>query len=693
MVDLTHERDQDQPEAGPSTHRYGYDYIVGRRYVNSKTNHPLTLRYIGPLPPRPATTGNTTTSATSSGTGAVKDPDPSLGQPVQQAQLQGDGRGHGHDQLWLGVEYDNPSHGKGHNGVYKGVQVFKTLEEGSASFLKCPHPSDTSGSSSSSGSTSGPLRGGNSLIDSIEERYGRIIAPKTPTQIYPSSDTEVRKGDESVVLGSSENAIIVEAPNLSSVRERVGRLEKIRNMGFEEEYISSLGADEDEGREVRRVLRHRMRGLKWLNLSKNLLSTWEQVSEIVDHFEGLEILTLNHSRIQPIPLSLSSEQKANHTIMFERMKELHLSDCALSWEDVSALVPLFPNLEVLHLDANRRLTNLDSSLPTSLESADLQHLRELRLAGCPLSDWGGIVSTLAGLPRLETLDLSFTNLNSIPRPTSASSPSPNIIADTDLGLHSLKSLILLESHIQNWSDLDNLSEQIPDLTNLRFSAAVHPQTQIPHQSGTSIRETTSDKSSLSSIDDKSMRSICIAKFPNLTHFNSNIVTPTERRDAELFYISFVRRITDESHTRNGQKGYWGRWAELIKLHNIKEEDEGRGTVKVKRGLKGRMLNLKTHTSLEEGNPDSDPGEIKEISILPSAKISLLQKKLCKSFGLPTTEWRTIQLWNTKPIEGSDPGSGTHLESVNKVTNPWEDKECGWWFEDGDHLFVEFISLD
>lgn len=32
-----------------------------------------------------------------------------------------------------------------------------------------------------------------------------------------------------------------------------------------------------------------------------------------------------------------------------------------------------------------------------------------------------------------------------------------------------------------------------------------------------------------------------------------------------------------------------------------------------------------------------------------------------------------------------------LEKVNKVTNIWEDKQVGWWFNDGDEIFVEFFN--
>ena len=56
---------------------------VGRRYINAKNRQPLTLLYIGPLPPN--------TGAETSGPSATT--------------------------IWLGVEYDDPTYGKGHSGT------------------------------------------------------------------------------------------------------------------------------------------------------------------------------------------------------------------------------------------------------------------------------------------------------------------------------------------------------------------------------------------------------------------------------------------------------------------------------------------------------------------------------------------------------------------------------------------------
>ena len=174
-------------------------YIVGHRYLSGKTRHPLTLRHVGPLPP----SAGPTTPATPR-------------------------------QIWYGVEYDDPSNGKGHSGSYDGVEVFTTRQPGAGAFLKAGRE--------------GVLVKGKTLVEAVEERYGSIIPhAESSTQITPK---------EKLVLGSSNAGILVEAPNIDGVRRRLGKLERLRQMGLEGQWVGELGGDD----ETRKVLRERLRG-------------------------------------------------------------------------------------------------------------------------------------------------------------------------------------------------------------------------------------------------------------------------------------------------------------------------------------------------------------------------------------------------------------------------------------------------
>ncbi|OCF37172.1 hypothetical protein I316_01079 [Kwoniella heveanensis BCC8398] len=661
----------DQAVPRPSTSRY----TVGHRYLHAKTRYPLTVRYIGPLPPPSGSTPSCSATALSSEVPAAESApsNPPSSSPSEQ--------------IWLGVEYDDPAYGKGHDGLYKDVRVFHASQQGSAAFIKLAGE---------------PLLKGNTLMESIEERYGSILvrsdAPQaglsdatvnfeagTEHQTTNTSSSNTGRAGESIVLGSSNANIIVQAPNISSVKQRVGRLEKIRNMGFEEEWIACLGGDDQPG--LKQELKRRMGALRWLNLSRNLIPSWHEVASIVDCFTGLEALTLNHSRLQKLSVDNNNlrpsqpDKPLDET--FGKLKELHLSDCRLTWDETCAIVKLFPNLEILHLEANRPLDRLTRSL------GRLENLKELRLSGCPTSTWEGVISSLVSLPSLDSLDLSYTPIGRI-EPGSEQ-------------LHNVKSFTLLSSSLRTWSDLDHLANQFPNLTNLRFSLS-----ESYPQDGQLTK------------DEKDLRSICIAKFPHITTFNSTVISASERRDSEVFYVGYVRKSVaammafsrvafqaqdqPQGQESGAKESDWGRWDELITKHGLAQNE---ATKAVKAGLKGKMITLNVHTP--------DRLEPTTISILPSAPISLLHRKITKALNGTaykrrwTGETTSHTLWTVvypdgDAEHGQKPGvpekavkvcsqddTGSFFKTKTK-TRP-QARDVGWWFVDGDGIWAEEAPPD
>jgi dynactin complex subunit len=172
--------------------QYRDDWEVGKRYLNAR-DQPLTLKHVGSLAHRSGT--------------------------------------------WYGIEYDDPSLGR-HSGVYEGTRLFYTRRNGSGSFIK------------------GGLKRGVSLIEAIEDKYG----PLDPgSEELEDSQTQPREPEgyiEKIVLGSSNNAITVEAPNIDQVQKRVGKLEKLREIGLEKRWINGLGGSESK----RALLRNRLKG-------------------------------------------------------------------------------------------------------------------------------------------------------------------------------------------------------------------------------------------------------------------------------------------------------------------------------------------------------------------------------------------------------------------------------------------------
>jgi hypothetical protein len=177
----------------------GPELFVGQRYLHGKTSKPVTLRYIGVLPTTPTASAPRPTSSSSGGS-----------------------------TVWLGIEYDDPSHGK-HSGTYQGEKVFDVTVEGAGAFVKA---------------SPGVLKEGATLVEALEERYGSLLPPENGAQ-QQSDRTQESKGlSERVVLGTS--GIVVDAPGLSAVQARIGRLERLREVGLDYQWVAKLGGTDEQ---------------------------------------------------------------------------------------------------------------------------------------------------------------------------------------------------------------------------------------------------------------------------------------------------------------------------------------------------------------------------------------------------------------------------------------------------------------
>ncbi|WOO83040.1 Tubulin-specific chaperone E [Vanrija pseudolonga] len=547
------------PPPGPSSPS-SIPCTLNGRYLNAKTSHPLTIKYIGPLPPN-------TTSATT----------------------------------WFGVEYDDPANGKGHDGVYRGEQVFRARQAGAGAFIKY---------------APGVLLAGSTLVDAVQERYGPLVPGQEEAEVAASAP-----GADDVVLGSSNAAIVVEAPNLDGVRKRIGQLERRKEIGFEGEWVASLGGSAEQ----RRVFKERLAGVRTLDLSRNLVSTWSEMADIVAHLTGLRSLILNHSRTLCTP-DLDDEQRAPLRQVFGNITELHLGNAALSWAEALDIASVFPNLEVLFLNDNALLSSLERRADQDV-AACLPKLKTLSLDNCPLGDWAAIGAELVHLPSLEALNLSGVPVSTIPSPT-----SPPFIH--------LTRLVMSDSRLAAWRDIDELNQWTSGkLEHLRISFVPRDPAASPV---------------LISGDARVDRSFLIAKLSSLTTLNGSQITYFERTDAELYYLHAVDRI-------DGPKSEWGQYDDLQRKHG---QAEKLAPVKPT-NLKSKMMNI--HVI-----PPS--GETLTLRLLRTAQVAVLKKRVAKQMHLDAVAIFTARpalfegMW--EPVEEMDEGV-----------------ELGMWLSDGDTVLA------
>lgn len=141
---------------------------------------------------------------------------------------------------------------------------------------------------------------------------------------------------------------------------------------------------------------------------------------------------------------------------------------------------------------------------------------------------------------LHTLDISSIPLAHIPPPAN------------DAGVI-LPQLIWRNSRITDWRAVDHLAQWTgTSLRSFRFTV------NFAHTSG----KTLDDNGHRIENDEQHVRLVTIAKLASLESLNSTMITPAERRDAELFYVAHVRRVNSKEASTA-----WARYHELERKYD------------------------------------------------------------------------------------------------------------------------------
>ncbi|XP_031732452.1 tubulin-specific chaperone E [Anarrhichthys ocellatus] len=338
--------------------------------------------------------------------------------------------------LWLGVEWDNPERGK-HDGSHEGVQYFT-----------CRHPK------------------GGSFVRPAKVRLG--VDYLTAVRQTYRIDTEEVMIKEISVLG------------------------KIKDRGYESLPSALLSRCEVNGPGADGEIRKTTPNVQWLDMSRSLLSCWEDVSAITQQLDELERLQLINNRLR-LPSDVSA-----HCQAFCSLRVLVLNGCDLTWPQILECAPMWPQLEDLSVQENN-VTELQrpEGVLRSLKSLDVSYNQLVQHS----------VLTLAALPRLEQLNLSRTGLSDI-RFDDAAPGSQTAMFST------LMKLNLDGNNISEWCVVDELGK-LPSLAH--FSCRGN---QLVSSDG----------------NPKTANQLLIAKLGQLVFLNNCEILRKERRGAELDYI-------------------------------------------------------------------------------------------------------------------------------------------------------------
>lgn len=376
----------------------------------------------------------------------------------------------GHLPVWgpsilaYGVEWDDPLRGK-NNGEVGGVRYFTPTVAGAGSFIKA---------------TSDKIDQPRLLMEAVVERYA-------------GSANETVLG-ESITFGTKT----VEKLGFSKLNAISSDYTRLPTLMLDKQAIGSAGALP--------VLEN----VTYLDLSFNLLTSWEEVGKILQRVPNLQSLNLNGNYIVGFA-----------DIAFpERLTELTLA---------STNCPI-----------------------VTLAKLDLSRIQTLSIASNSIA--AEEVTAWTPWLLLRKLDLSFNNLAEIPTSLRLLQQLilPNNCIDSipEVTFPEVQVLDLRYNKFLSWSEIDKIPLRFPNLTDLRIS-------DCPL-----FDDLTTDDQLFNLVG----RIPCIAsnaKGSGTRKLNGSPLTEDEIRNAELYFISMVRR--QQVPIFNKQ-----RWAALLEKHNISE---------------------------------------------------------------------------------------------------------------------------
>ncbi|XP_030053996.1 tubulin-specific chaperone E isoform X2 [Microcaecilia unicolor] len=356
-------------------------------------------------------------------------------------------------ELWLGVEWDNPQRGK-HNGCHQGTQYFVCRHPTGGSFIRPKN-----------------VCFGVDFITAVKNRYG-----------FKDKQSEKDQEAAAIVIGKKT----VELVGFQRIQQIKNQLNKLTEISLRECAVYDSG----QKREISQMCP--TSDIVSLNLSKNLLPSWDKVAEVACQLKKLEILDLseNKLRVSSDPVSLSSA--------FINLRVLSLNGTGVTWTEVLMCSPMWPLLEDLYLASNN-ITVIERPVNT------LQSLRTLDLFNNKLIG-GTQLQHIAYLPRLEQLMLSNTGISSIHFPDVGHGCKSAMFP-------SLRSLAVNNNKIAEWSFINELDK-------LQCLQSLICKNNPLMESNKNI---------------ETMRQLIIAKIGNLKFLDKSEILPKERQGAELDY--------------------------------------------------------------------------------------------------------------------------------------------------------------
>ncbi|KAJ3571055.1 hypothetical protein NP233_g3995 [Leucocoprinus birnbaumii] len=383
------------------------------------------------------------------------------------------------------------------------------------------------------------------------------------------------KSQEVVVLGSSQGAIQVEAVNLDKIRGKLSKLSSLREVSLDGEGVASA---DPQG-----MILKTCSNVRGLDLSKSLIHSWDVITAIAQELPSLQRLYLNQNRFQHRP------NAGAFSNCFLSLVELRLNNTLMRWQDILQIINTMPALQELECGHNRFT---DASFDPDGRPRSNTPVHTLNLDSNQIGGWLSVCLAFSDFPFLGRVILANNQIKSIPSPVHQQ------------GLLRLKHLSLSFNRLKLWSDIYALAVWAPLLESLTL---IGNPIMTDHS--------------------QNARPLVIARLASLQMLDGAAISEKERRDAELYYLSYIVNqgfMSDDQRTQEHP-----RWQELCLKHGKPDEILSKPTPDT---LKSRLLELRLYRTSDHSDTLQAGLEGTEtlVQVLPTMTLKILRSKIRKA---------------------------------------------------------------
>lgn len=390
---------------------------------------------------------------------------------------------------WLGVEWDDPSRGK-HDGVYKGTRIFRCLSTSptSSSFIR-------------------PTRGFGSpktVLEAIKYKYEQSV----------QTNGSLRGPGYDIIEISKKK---VEEVGFDKIKQQMSKLDNLKIVLLDQLGVSglcSVDSGPDGIRSAQAELAVTCPNIVELDIGWNPIETWQGVLDVCSPLPVLKVLKASGLRFRNVVA----------TQCLPHITELQLNDCLLTPTQALKLLTFesestLPNLSTLWLSQNEI-----SSFDPGDDLGSFSSITSLILENNKFTSLAALRGIFKHFPSTQTLSMQGNAISS--------ADTTNCLSSTIISLN------LSANSISDFAFIDILSTLFPNLASLRISRNPLYEHLQKNPPSTTSNPTEPHPASPTKASDAPFYLI-LARIPNLKTLNYTTITPRDREEGEIYYLSLA----------------------------------------------------------------------------------------------------------------------------------------------------------